>query len=57
MEENPQLVNDSVVEFLDLARLDSPYTPDLLSQHRARLVEKMLKSNRIDQATADYLLS
>lgn len=57
MEENARVVNDSVIELLDLARLDSPYTPSLLSQHRDRLVRKLLDSHRIDQETADYLLS
>ncbi|MFC1749083.1 hypothetical protein ACFL2V_09790 [Pseudomonadota bacterium] len=50
-------VDQSVIEFLDLARIESPFTPNLLTNHRRKLIQKLLKSNKIDQETADYLLT
>lgn len=50
-------VAESVIEFLDLARIDSPLTPLLLSKQRSKIINKMLKNHKIDRETADYLLT
>jgi len=49
-------LDPQVMELLELSRLESPYAKSLLSQFRRRLISRLLQSNRIDQATADYLL-
>ncbi len=49
-------LDPQVLELLELSRLESPYASALLSQFRRRLISRLLQSNRIDQATADYLL-
>lgn len=50
-------VDESVIELLDLAKVESPFAPSLVTDHRRRLVRKLLQENKIDQDTADYLLT
>ena len=50
-------INNLVLELLDLTNLDSPYAPNLVNQHRRKLVHKLLENGRIDQETADYLMN
>ena len=48
-------VDKSVLELLEISELDSPYTHQLLKNYRRRIVNRLLKANKIDQTTADYL--
>jgi len=55
--QNTNKVSDSVIELLELSSINSPYTQNLVTDHRQRLVKRLLKTNKIDSDTADYLLN
>lgn len=57
MSDDPSSGDDLVVELLELAGLDSQYAGSLVANHRRRLVDRLLRVGKIDQETADYLLS
>lgn len=50
-------VNKAVYELLELAKINSPFSDQLISAHRKRLVRRLLNSKKIDQQTATYLLN
>jgi len=49
-------VNNSVIELLELANINSPFTRDLLDDYRQRLVDRLVDGGKIDQEMADYLM-
>ena len=53
---NESNVKDSVIELLELANINSPFTNDLLHDYRKRLVDRLMSGGKIDPETADYLL-
>ena len=48
-------VDTSIVELLELANVDSPYTSQLVNKYCVRLTKKMLRSGKIDKETAQHL--
>lgn len=48
-------VDESVVELLELANVDSPYTSQLVNRYCVRLTKRMLKAGKIDEETAQHL--
>ncbi len=46
------LVKDSVIELLELANLDSPFVPNLVRQHKRRVVSSLLADDKITQEEA-----
>jgi hypothetical protein len=56
-ENGPDNVASSALELLELSKLDSPYTRQLLRNYRKKLINRLLTSNKIDQQTADILQS
>lgn len=56
MDPTDNRLSKSAVELLELSRLDSPFTPELIAQHRRRLVQRMVDTNKIDTETAASLL-
>ena len=45
-------VDNSVLELLELANLNSPFTSQLVNKYCLRLTRKMLRSGKIDNNTA-----
>lgn len=56
MENKSNRLSELVIELVELSRFDSPYTSDLLKQHRKKVVDSLVSTNQIDHQTADYLL-
>ena len=48
-------INPAVIELLELAKLDSPFSKHLVDLHRKRLVKKLLNDHKIDSEMASYL--
>lgn len=47
--------NNSVREFSELVKLNSPYTPDLLRLFRRRIAYRLVRERRMDGEIADKI--
>lgn len=49
-------VNPAVYELLEIAKISSPFSANLINLKRRKIVDRLLATKKIDPQTADYLL-
>jgi len=50
-------VNPAIYELLELAKIKSPFSEQLITEFRRRLVNRLVSNKKIDTQTASYLLN